>query len=223
MPARIARAFRSAAVLVVPAVAAPAANAQFVHFAPSAPIRVGPGQSFDIDLDSSGTVDFTLRMTTVSPILWGDEFAIYLSAAAGSATLLREPSGNGMFGDELVRSVPSGGVISGALDWCSEYPGCVLALEARRLVSNGWSYGFQVEGDWVGVDRAIAPLRFLGSDGLPRFGWLNARSLGPAGGEILRWAYETTPNTPIIAGAVPAPGAAALLALGGLLAGRRRR
>ncbi|MDX2147603.1 MAG: hypothetical protein SFZ23_08790 [Planctomycetota bacterium] len=200
-----------------------AAQAQIVHFAPHTPIRVGPGQSFEIDLDTSGTVDFTVRMTTINPHPFGAEFGIYLSGTADSATLFRVSSSTGVFGDELVRALPRGGLIGGALDWWPEPIRWAYALEARWVVDH-WTGGFlYVDGDWVGVEHAIAPLRFLGSDGLPRFGWLNARSLGPAGAEVLGWAYETTPNSPILAGAIPTPGAAALLALGGVVAARRRR
>ena len=37
------------------------------------------------------------------------------------------------------------------------------------------------------------------------------------------FAYETTANAPIVAGAIPEPMAIAPLALGGLMLGRRRR
>ncbi|MDX2147602.1 MAG: hypothetical protein SFZ23_08785 [Planctomycetota bacterium] len=58
------------------------------------------------------------------------------------------------------------------------------------------------------------------------YGWMRIESGGdPAvGGFIItEYAYQSAPDTPILAGAIPAPGAAGVLALGGLTASRRRR
>ncbi len=71
--------------------------------------------------------------------------------------------------------------------------------------------------------------RVILADGLPHYGWIEfdrRRVFAANGGEPfcyqpVRWAYETLPNTPIMV--VPSPGALGMLALGGMMAARRRR
>lgn len=54
-------------------------------------------------------------------------------------------------------------------------------------------------------------------DGATHYGWINlcVGELGP-GGEIYGWAYESDPDTPIIAGAIPEPSTLLLPLSGGL-------
>lgn len=58
--------------------------------------------------------------------------------------------------------------------------------------------------------------------GLGNYGWIEVSF---AGGSLTAhsWAYETNPDTPITAGQVPAPGAAALLGVAAALRVRRRK
>ncbi len=73
--------------------------------------------------------------------------------------------------------------------------------------------------------------RVILGDNQFHYGWIEFdRRSGPTaevgGGSVLmyqpvRWAYETLPNTPITV--VPSPGALGMLALGGMMAARRRR
>jgi hypothetical protein len=69
---------------------------------------------------------------------------------------------------------------------------------------------------------------YFGAPGSPEAGWAQISTTANAGSasfEVLDYAYETTPNTPISAGQVPEPSALPLLVLGGagLVALRRRR
>jgi len=61
-----------------------------------------------------------------------------------------------------------------------------------------------------------------GVDGNWYYGWIGYTG-AESSGTITGWAYNTVADQGIIAGAVPAPGAAALLGLAGLVAGRRRK
>lgn len=64
------------------------------------------------------------------------------------------------------------------------------------------------------------PVRFVdGEDG--HYGWIAGEWRGEEGAHALAWGYETTPNTPIAAGAVPVPGTLAALAFGAVSLGRR--
>ena len=86
-------------------------------------------------------------------------------------------------------------------------PGALLGGQAvfdGQLVYSGY---------WSGVDGFVG-LRFL-IGGETHYGWMEINNYsGIAAGQLLGWAYETRPDTPIAAGAVPEPGAAVLLLLG---------
>lgn len=55
-----------------------------------------------------------------------------------------------------------------------------------------------------------------------RFGWIEVERTGLSFAAY-SWAYETVPGVPILAGQVPAPGAAAVLAVAFVTTNRRRR
>jgi hypothetical protein len=73
-------------------------------------------------------------------------------------------------------------------------------------------------GLYTGVESAYAGLQFQ-IEGQTHYGWvrLGAPIAGLNGGWIYEYAYETRPDTPILAGAVPEPSTWALLGTGGLL------
>lgn len=83
------------------------------------------------------------------------------------------------------------------------------------------------EGYFTGVESACLGLEFQ-QDDQTYYGWLRVGT--PYTGLDALWlydyAYQTTPNTPILAGEVPEPTALMLFALGGLvaaIAGRRTK
>jgi len=83
-------------------------------------------------------------------------------------------------------------------------------------------------GDWSSTGDTGYLAFYFGAVGSPQAGWAQISTTDGAGGasfEVLDYAYETTPNTPINAGQVPEPSALPLLILGGagLIALRRRR
>lgn len=96
-----------------------------------------------------------------------------------------------------------------------------VSLELLQVLLPGDSTGF------LGLRFVI--WNAVGTDFTTHFGWMQVDWLGEglSGGvdlDILAWGFETTPDTPIAAGAgLPAPGGAPLLALAGAFAARRRR
>lgn len=115
-------------------------------------------------------------------------------------------------GTNSVGYVQSGGLMSNlaagtAIDSSSTFGGSVLS---NNLTLNGTSLvGFRFN---VGTAT--------------HYGWFRIALAGTYGGQprsIVEWAYNSTAGASINAGAIPAPGALALLGLAGLAGSRRRR
>lgn len=73
--------------------------------------------------------------------------------------------------------------------------------------------------------RAYAGVQFE-IDGQTHYGWIDLENSALGGGAEFKaygWAYESEPNTPIVAGSVPEPSLATLLVLGGVALVSRSR
>jgi hypothetical protein len=83
---------------------------------------------------------------------------------------------------------------------------------------------FLTDGYFTGLESAYLGFDFQ-QDGETYYGWvqLGCPVVGLNAGWIYDYAYETTPNTPITAGAVPEPSTWALLVFGGAFYFLRRR
>jgi len=78
-------------------------------------------------------------------------------------------------------------------------------------------------GQWTANSTGIFGFKFLAADGLTHYGWMRlAIGANTATRSVVDYGYESTVGTAINAGAVPAPGAVALLGLAGLITRRRR-
>ena len=86
----------------------------------------------------------------------------------------------------------------------SPYGGSATIVAASDIGSIGYFQGNT--SAYAGFELNIGNANYLG--------WFYIQNLGANIGQITDWAYETSPNTPIIAGAVPEPSAFALLAIG---------
>ncbi len=84
----------------------------------------------------------------------------------------------------------------------------ILSMEQHR---QHWHLGSPNEAGYFGIRFTI--------DSGSHYGWVYLdNSWGAAGGgDILGWAYETTPYTSILAGAVPEPSTLVLLGIGSLV------
>lgn len=127
----------------------------------------------------------------------------------------------------------AGDLIGPALDLGNAWYDKNADLYGRAMIGTG---GFTVsssESYFLNSSPADPDFtRFIGFDlyydDSHHYGWMRVANPFPSFflvGEVVDWAYESTPNTPIEAGAVPEPGTVALWGIGavGLLAGRRLR
>ena len=69
-------------------------------------------------------------------------------------------------------------------------------------------------GYFQGQTDAYAGFR-LDVAGSLYYGWIHIQNFGANWGQIIDWAYETSPNTPIFAGQVPEPSTGVLLCVCG--------
>jgi MYXO-CTERM domain-containing protein len=110
------------------------------------------------------------------------------------------------------------GTVVGAAGSFNTGTGNVYGATAATGLAGGWTYS----------SENIIGFRFVAAAGTTHYGWMRFAmgAAGSAGTSMTRtvvdFAYESDAGASIGAGAVPAPGAIALLGLAGL-AGRRRR
>ncbi len=103
-------------------------------------------------------------------------------------------------GFAVPKVLASGDTVDGTLDWIAQGPTMTLIMSSD--VSKELPYAVFIP------DVSYLPLRFMLPDKQPRFGWveLSAIYVEVPGEEdpllfrftATRWAYETTPNTPIV-------------------------
>ncbi len=88
--------------------------------------------------------------------------------------------------------------------------------------SNFATHAVEVEPASILTTFPEGARRYMGvKTGGGNYGWIEVERTG-IGFAAFAWAYETQPGVPILAGQIPAPGAAALLALAAAGAVRRR-
>jgi hypothetical protein len=200
--------------LVLLSCAATAAWAQgtIVFVTPPQPINYAGGfgeGSYNLDLDGNGTTDLVLGF---------DLIKAYLTPQSGnSIIIIRTQTDVGpatdaapLNGGDSISANPSS--LDPVLAWYDpQLDTSGLALLGGQAVFDGQ---LVYSGYWSGVDGFVG-LRFL-IGGETHYGWMEINNYsGVAAGQLLGWAYDTRPDMPILAGAVPEPTTFALLLVSG--------
>lgn len=210
-------------------------DAHFVAVAAAGVAGVGATQSADAAIVHSGIINLNVPSTTAG---------IYLNVVTGvSATApagapgwdLNPWSGSALnvWTNNAGNPANSDGVVINAAGGSSATLTDNLPL--GFIIDGTSTYGRTSSSETTGAtallvnsSNNIVGFRFWNEAGSSiHFGWVRfstGTSLGAQPRSIVEYAYESTANTGIAAGAIPTPGSLALLAVGALgLAGRRRR
>lgn len=177
----------------------------------------GPHSVVSIDLNHDGIEDYRVVATgTVS-----EGFQMEGSSLSLNAVWARPTGGNDIgafivplsFGTSIGNNLPVGD------EWTTTYAG------AFGLIAPGFSSysSAGVLGLFVN-HTAFAGLQFhVGADVF--YGWIKVQEISALGGGgiVYEYAYDTRPNTPIFAGAVPEPSVFALLTVAGIAVLARRQ
>jgi hypothetical protein len=175
-----------------------------IYYSPQPPPNYVAGfpRSYDLDVNGDGVADFKLISTADSALI----------APLGSNSIVAWPEPPPDYG-YLVPALPAGYTIGSSLD-------PVFAWYDRNTDQFG-AVGIGAQEDIGSISFYLNTTAFDGIDlyydGADHYGWMRiANPLGVVAGQIVDWAYETSPNTPILTGAgVPEPNTAVLLFVSG--------
>lgn len=163
---------------------------------------------FDVDLN--GVDDLRFYASSDCPAGCG----ISIGMLNGSTIGLSIPFEFGYrYADRLV----AGTIVDATADYVGTWGSLIRVFGPGGGISGPWNQS---------AEPAFIPFTLL-IDGNTHFGWMRARGVSAPvtypNSTIFDIAYEDVPNTPIAAGAVPAPGTAALAGIAVLCAAHRRR
>jgi hypothetical protein len=214
-------AYAAAATGAVLLSTAPCADAQIVYTPSNTPFALNhqnQGPTFTtLDLNNDGVPDFTFAMSSTahfSSIGYTTRFKLYMK-------VVPDQTGNE--------------VVQGSLaPTASAVPAGVTIGPKEKFVADGYmvhqvysqqGHINQSSGTWQKVEFAYVGLKFL-INGQVHYGWSRVKFPYPSGYQypsIYGYAYESTPNTPIVtgqtSGTAPTHAAAEVPASLGMLAG----
>jgi len=186
-------------------------RADIIYFRPDEPIHMQSspaGKTVDFDLDFNGVVDFVLR----------SDGATFDTVPQDQNSILSIADAPPNMGAKIIQ-LQAGYVIGNAPTPPAEW----VEPSTTPMFSSCMVQG--CIGLWVGPERH----GYFGVEfdigGSTHYGWvyLDNTFAGLGGGDIIEWAYESTPDIGIIAGVIPEPTTVALLLVGTLSALALRR
>jgi hypothetical protein len=191
-----------------------AVQAQGVIYVPGpafgVPVNLDP-HSLDMNQDGKADVTFSGEWL-VTLDFPSSESAIVCNVGGANGAQLLEAGG-------YAQILAAGDEIGNSTLWSAD--GALLtSMTTIKGVSSGWTGPLGASGQgYLGIE-------FGAADGV-HYGWLQVALVGneglPSFPQVLDWAYENGPNTPIAAGEIPEPSTWSLLAIGVLFALYRRR
>jgi PEP-CTERM motif len=176
-----------------------------IYTVPQQPIYYSlfyPGTlDFAIDIDGDGTTDFILRSND--------------SGSSINNAFLIPQGGNTIVNmNSYVAALNSAEVIGSSLDPVYQWSNAKTPISAAAILLDPTPVE---EGNFVG--KSSAHIGFdLVRNGANYYGWMYLSSPNNDAAiyaNLVSWAYETSPDTPIAAGAVPEPSAIMLLLVSG--------
>jgi MYXO-CTERM domain-containing protein len=202
------------------------------HIVAAAAVAAGVAASANAAIVYSGVVNFACAIDIDGTYINVETGQLTNGPGAGvpgwDVNPYRSSSGSGM----NFFSPTGGGMVSAAAG-----VGPALNLAAGTLIGSTSNFSSSTAtiafgsaaGQWQYGTNNIVGFRFVSSAGTTHYGWMRfLMGAQPASGNLVTrtvvdFAYESVAGASIQAGAVPAPGALALLGVAGLASARRRR
>jgi MYXO-CTERM domain-containing protein len=202
------------------------------HIVAAAAVAAGVAASANAAIVYSGVVNFSCAIDIDGTYINVETGQLTNGPGAGvpgwDVNPYRSSSGSGM----NFFSPTGGGMVSAAAG-----VGSALNLAAGTLIGSTSNFSSSTAtiafgsaaGQWQYGTNNIVGFRFVSSAGTTHYGWMRfLMGAQPATGNLVTrtvvdFAFESVAGASIEAGAVPAPGALALLGVAGLAGARRRR
>jgi MYXO-CTERM domain-containing protein len=202
------------------------------HIVAAAAVAAGVAASANAAIVYSGVVNFSCAIDIDGTYINVETGQLTNGPGAGvpgwDVNPYRSSSGSGM----NFFSPTGGGMVSAAAG-----VGPALNLAAGTLIGSTSNFSSSTAtiafgsaaGQWQYASNNIVGFRFVSSAGTTHYGWMRfLMGSQPATGNLVTrtvvdFGYESVAGVSIEAGAVPAPGALALLGVAGLAGKRRRR
>ena len=202
------------------------------HIVAAAAVAAGVAASANAAIVYSGVVNFSCAIDIDGTYINVETGQLTNGPGAGvpgwDVNPYRSSSGSGM----NFFSPTGGGMVSAAAG-----VGSALNLAAGTLIGSTSNFSSSTAtiafgsaaGQWQYASNNIVGFRFVSSAGTTHYGWMRfLMGSQPATGNLVTrtvvdFGYESVAGASIEAGAVPAPGALALLGVAGLAGKRRRR
>ena len=222
---------------------------QLSQDADAAIFSMRPEEAVIVDQDFGSEVTQVLQFPgTDGPTLsiYGSTFYFFYIDDADTSLLVRSSASPVNYKDfRGYAAALAAGSLIGTSSWLVDEPHVDAWGEARWGVHENWADEVHPQRDYFTSDTPLGGE--LGLQGVPayqnpgqqggryfcgvgwrqgdgfHYGWMELQGVGGTQMSILAWAWESTPNVPIAAGAIPEPSALLLLAGASVVLTSRRR